>query len=142
MLAQNLAHGDIKDENILVDHNFNVRVIDFGATSFLHQRGTPESFIGTMHYASPEILLGAWRCQLGASRVPPMLTVRQREMEHLRWLLGGEFDHAAAEVWTLGILLYTMIVGTSPFNSSADAINGRYKMPRYVSIEAYAQSRS
>lgn len=55
--------------------------------------------------------------------------------------LGGEFDHAAAEVWTLGILLYTMIVGTSPFNSSADAISGRYKMPRYVSIEAYAQGR-
>jgi serine/threonine protein kinase len=41
-----------------VDRNFDVRLIDFGATSFLHQRGTQESFIGTMHYASPEILLG------------------------------------------------------------------------------------
>lgn len=42
-----------------MDRNFDVRLIDFGATSFLHQRGTQESFIGTMHYASPEILLGA-----------------------------------------------------------------------------------
>ena len=41
-----------------MDRNFDVRLIDFGATSFLHQRGTQETFIGTMHYASPEILLG------------------------------------------------------------------------------------
>lgn len=54
---------------------------------------------------------------------------------------GGEFDHAAAEVWTLGILLYTMMVGTSPFNSATDAVNGRFRIPRHLSTEAYVQRR-
>ena len=144
--VQNLAHGDIKDENILVDRNFDVRLIDFGATSFLHQRGTQETFIGTMHYASPEILLGAApdRCPkhpciealFAHRRVFFLCPVFFRFRAHP----GGEFDHAAAEVWTLGILLYTMMVGTSPFNSATDAVNGRFRLPRYLSSEAYVVS--
>ncbi|KAI9358644.1 kinase-like domain-containing protein [Zopfochytrium polystomum] len=52
-----IVHRDIKDENILIDDNFNVKIIDFGSASFLDQE-TDRLFLGTLQYAAPEILDG------------------------------------------------------------------------------------
>jgi protein-serine/threonine kinase len=49
-----ITHGDIKDENFLVDANLTLYLIDFGSarpSGFV----TPKVFKGTLQYAAPEV---------------------------------------------------------------------------------------
>ena len=50
----NIAHHDIKPENILVDDNLNPVLIDFG-TSISNFRSTHGSVISTLDYMDPEL---------------------------------------------------------------------------------------
>lgn len=102
MHSMNLCHGDIKDENILIDRQFNVRLIDFGACTLRNQTMRLKDFTGTIHYAAPEVLDGT------------------------------PFDPAAAEIWTLGVLLYTMVAGSTPFGSLQQTMLGVFSRPRGV----------
>ncbi len=56
-----ICHRDIKDENCVVDADFNVKLIDFGSaviTDVRKQQPYFNRFFGTMTFASPEILQG------------------------------------------------------------------------------------
>lgn len=96
--AQGITHCDIKDENLVVDADFRVKLIDFGSAVVADPRAPPPYytlFFGTTAYASAEIL----------SKQP--------------------YRAAPAEVWTLGVLLSYLLTGHSPFPSEQDAIDGR-----------------
>ncbi|KAI9314253.1 kinase-like domain-containing protein [Dichotomocladium elegans] len=99
-----ICHRDIKDENIVVDKNYKVKLIDFGSAVLLPKTGRGsclwQKFYGTVTFASPEILLDR------PYRAEP------------------------AEVWSLGVLLYTMLCGEVPFLNRAMAIAGRYAPPK------------
>ncbi|KAJ3234554.1 hypothetical protein HDU78_005754 [Chytriomyces hyalinus] len=41
-----------------------------------------------------------------------------------------------AEMWALGVLLYTMVVGGSPFHSDAEILEGTVRMPRGFQLES------
>lgn len=55
---KNIAHRDIKLENILLDDHNNIRIIDFGLSKFIQKDHLTETLCGSPQYASPEILMG------------------------------------------------------------------------------------
>ncbi|KAG8953435.1 hypothetical protein FRC04_002277 [Tulasnella sp. 424] len=95
--SMGISHRDIKDENLVVDSNFNVKLIDFGS-AVVRDLNAPEpyydKFFGTISFASSEILKNQ------AYRAPP------------------------AEIWTLGVLLSFLVTGESPFPDKQQAIDG------------------
>lgn len=115
LYEQGIVHRDLKDENIVVDEHYNIKLIDFGSASYVprlkppsdtsHQRpdcrdeGYFDKFNGTIAFAAPEILRG----------------LRYRPSE--------------AEVWSLGVLLYTMTFKKSPFNSSDAILHSAPSLP-------------
>ncbi|MGH0166024.1 UNVERIFIED_CONTAM: hypothetical protein FKN15_002483 [Acipenser sinensis] len=56
--AKNILHRDIKDENIVIDTHFHIKLIDFGSAAFLEPGKLFYTFCGTLEYCSPEVLMG------------------------------------------------------------------------------------
>lgn len=53
-----ILHRDIKDENVILDEEFQVKLIDFGAAAYLRPGHYFKTFCGTLEYCSPEVLMG------------------------------------------------------------------------------------
>lgn len=96
--AHGIAHRDIKDENLVIDHNLKIKLIDFGSATAVNPAETRpyyKMFYGTAAYASSEILLKK------------------------------DYQAAPAEIWTLGVLLSYLLAGISPFPTVRDAVDGK-----------------
>lgn len=100
--ARGIAHRDIKPENILlrsVDSDVDVLLTDFGLA-----KGTAvgphgcTTFCGTPQYLAPEVM------------------ERQNEDD----LAIGGYDGAAADIWSLGVVLFVLLSGTQPANSKVE----------------------
>ncbi|KAI8824340.1 kinase-like domain-containing protein [Fimicolochytrium jonesii] len=104
--THHIVHGDIKDENILIDWTGDeplAKLIDFGGTIDVAMRRMcgQADFHGTLEFAPPEVILGQ------------------------------AYDPEKAETWSLGVLLYGMInKGHGPFASpEATAFAGYRAIP-------------
>lgn len=53
-----IVHRDIKDENVILNEDFRIKLIDFGAAAYMMPGKLFGTFCGTMEYCSPEVLLG------------------------------------------------------------------------------------
>ena len=56
--SKNILHRDIKDENVILNEHFEIKLIDFGAVAFMEPGKLFGTFCGTLEYCSPEVLMG------------------------------------------------------------------------------------
>ena len=92
-----ISHCDIKLENILLDKNFNIKLIDFGFSKKINDGLIYESN-GTYSYVSPEVLIAATK----------------------------GYDGIKNDIFSLGIILFSLIFGFLPFKN-ATFTDFRYK---------------
>ncbi|GAA5923681.1 uncharacterized protein JCM15063_003726 [Sporobolomyces koalae] len=89
-----IVHRDIKDENVVLDGEGNVRLIDFGSAAYVKDGRFFDTFSGTLDFAAPEVLKGA------------------------------RYSGREQDVWALGVLGYVLICGECPFWSPEEAMRG------------------
>lgn len=87
------VHRDLKLENILLDKNENVKLCDFGFTrEYEGKLSYLQTFCGTVCYSAPEMLKGE------------------------------KYAGEKVDVWSLGIILYALLVGELPFDDDDEMI--------------------
>ena len=105
--SQNIAHRDIKIDNMLLDRNRDLKLVDFGLSTKYPDDNLLDQPCGTVVYAAPEVLQGR------------------------------EYHGMLADVWSSGIVLYGMLSGYLPFGEQDDEINrlniiaGKINYPNY-----------
>ncbi|EJD54674.1 kinase-like protein [Auricularia subglabra TFB-10046 SS5] len=87
------VHGDIKCQNVLVDHNGDAQLADFGQTSRLRSPTSPGTEMpgGTLRFMAPELLLGDGRMS------------------------------AASDVYAFGSLIYQAFTDNMPWQDLSDS---------------------
>ena len=107
-----ITHRDLKPENILLDSSHNnIKVIDFGLSNYCANSELLKSACGSPCFASPEMLSG------------------------------NSYQGVTTDLWSAGIVLYSMLVGTLPFddqelNSLYEHIKiGTFYIPSSLSLE-------
>ena len=105
---KNIAHRDIKLENILLTENNEIKIIDFGFGMYNPRNHLQNFFCGTPNYMAPEIIMKK------------------------------EYDGQMADVWSLGVLIYKLFCADFPFKGKDEKelykqiIRGKYKIKEYV----------
>ena len=86
-----IIHRDLKLENILFDPFHNIKLIDFGLSTYeTHDENLFQTFCGSLNYMAPEMFL------------------KQKYTN-------------AVDMWSLGVIIYALTVGQLPYAASNPA---------------------
>lgn len=99
-----VVHRDLKLGNLFLDSKLNVKIGDFGLSAVIKDGEKKVTMCGTPNYIAPEVLFGK------AS--------------------GHSFE---ADVWSLGVIIYTLLVGVPPFQKkNVEDIYKMIKLNNYI----------
>ena len=107
----NIAHLDIKLDNILINKNLEIKLIDFGFGIYDPKKTLNTFFGGTPNYMSPEIVLKR-----------PYISI-------------------FSDIWSLGVLVFKLFCNEYPFKglTEKDLYNcikkGKYRIKCYVNYD-------
>lgn len=117
MHTNNIIHRDLKLGNIFLDEGMNVKIGDFGLAALLKEVGERKKTVcGTPNYIAPEVLYD-----------------------------DGEGHSFEVDIWSVGVILYTMLVGRPPFQTSdiqriyAKIKNNDYCIPEESALRPEAE---
>lgn len=113
--SRGVYHRDLKPENLLLDEDGNLKVTDFGLSTFsehLRQDGLLHTTCGTPAYVAPEVI-------------------------------GRKgYDGDKADIWSCGVILYVLLAGFLPFQDDnlmamyKKIYRGDFKCPPWFSSDA------
>jgi serine/threonine protein kinase len=107
--GKDIAHRDLKPENILLDANMHARIGDFGLCHDTNPRTLLDTPCGSLFYAPPEVISNQ------------------------------KYDGKLSDIWSLGVVLYTMASGALPWKETNQAqlvkqiCEAEYTLPRHFS---------
>lgn len=111
MHAHLVVHRDLKPENLLLDKDKNIKINDFGLSNFINPGVPLKTFCGSPIYAAPEIVSKK------------------------------KYEGTGVDVWSLGIILFTMTTGHMPWKlndneveNMSDMLKGRFTLPASVTV--------
>ena len=107
-----VVHRDLKPENLLLDENRDIKIVDFGLSNQYAVGERLKTACGSPCYAAPEMIAGK------------------------------RYDSLGVDVWSCGIILFTMLCGFLPFEDANTSklykkiLAGTYDLPNFLSSDS------
>ena len=108
----NIVHRDLKPENLLLDHNNNIKIVDFGLSNTYGYGELLKTACGSPCYAAPEMIAGK------------------------------KYAGSKVDIWSCGVIMFALVCGFLPFEDPDTSklykkiLSGEFKIPSFLSKDA------